>query len=583
MNKGYIDSLISDADAGNVNAQLLLGIMYQQGQGVQQDFSKAFSYFDRVAEQKNDIAQYNLGLLYYKGQGVNRDAYKALNYFHLSADQNNPCAQNILGLMYLDGSYLTRNSEEAHKLFSLAAKQNYADACNNLACMYQEFHNETQENKEALNWLYLENNIPCLNIQNKWSYSYHELYASKKENDKEALTWFERAAELGSFSAQYNLGCMYYYGYGVNQDFHKAFKYFKAAAEQDNSSAQYNLGLMYAKGLWISKNSSEALKYFELAAYKDNVDALYQLGFIYYSGKYSLVPVDTNQALIYFERAAMLGDANSWYELGLIHYKNNNYIIAQEYFNKAAGEVHVDAMFMLGVMSLYSAVRFDSYDNFFINSLNDLNQSFEYFMDAAKHGHEASRLALVELCFYYNRLVECYKSQFLMDVLLKEAEKSNIFAQYLLGVMHLCGLGVNMDHKLALKYSMLAVQQNPFISCERLINSSYFINSLHSVVYHVHQRPFLPMYHWLITDERGVEYRTQSPMLSENSFKLCVDLAQFNLGKLYFNSKKYKQALDCFSQAEISRCITDYNIKSEIARYIKLCNDKIDIKDISKN
>ena len=38
------------AEQGNANAQLTLGIMYNLGEGVPQDFAKAHQWFERAAE-----------------------------------------------------------------------------------------------------------------------------------------------------------------------------------------------------------------------------------------------------------------------------------------------------------------------------------------------------------------------------------------------------------------------------------------------------------------------------------------------------------------------------------------------------
>ncbi|MDA0740161.1 MAG: tetratricopeptide repeat protein, partial [Nitrospirae bacterium] len=61
------------ADQGNATAQLNLGFMYDNGQGVPQDDQEAVKWFRRAAEQGDADAQYNLGLMYRTGQGVPQD------------------------------------------------------------------------------------------------------------------------------------------------------------------------------------------------------------------------------------------------------------------------------------------------------------------------------------------------------------------------------------------------------------------------------------------------------------------------------------------------------------------------------
>ncbi|EFH23820.1 Sel1 repeat protein, partial [Neisseria polysaccharea ATCC 43768] len=55
------------AEQGNAQAQLNLGWMYANGQGVRQDDAQATQWFRKSAEQGNAKAQFNLGLMYANG------------------------------------------------------------------------------------------------------------------------------------------------------------------------------------------------------------------------------------------------------------------------------------------------------------------------------------------------------------------------------------------------------------------------------------------------------------------------------------------------------------------------------------
>ena len=58
------------AGHGNARAQLNLGYLYANGQGVPQDCSEAAKWFRLAAGQGNAAAQFNLGVMYGQGQGV---------------------------------------------------------------------------------------------------------------------------------------------------------------------------------------------------------------------------------------------------------------------------------------------------------------------------------------------------------------------------------------------------------------------------------------------------------------------------------------------------------------------------------
>lgn len=81
-----IDVLQPLADQGNAEAQLMLGIFYSKGQGVEQDYNKAASLFRRAADQGNKKAKYNLGLSYALGRGVPQDQDQAQKWFMRAKD-----------------------------------------------------------------------------------------------------------------------------------------------------------------------------------------------------------------------------------------------------------------------------------------------------------------------------------------------------------------------------------------------------------------------------------------------------------------------------------------------------------------
>jgi len=59
--------------------------MYQNGQGVVQDYATAANWYTKAAERDNPTAQYALGILYYEGEGVRRDLVAAYVWFDLAA------------------------------------------------------------------------------------------------------------------------------------------------------------------------------------------------------------------------------------------------------------------------------------------------------------------------------------------------------------------------------------------------------------------------------------------------------------------------------------------------------------------
>ena len=90
-NKGDFATALKEwtplAEQGNVKAQYNLGLMYDMGKGVLQDYKEAVRWYQLAAEQGYSSAQHNLGLLYFNGQGISQDHQEAVKWITLSADQ----------------------------------------------------------------------------------------------------------------------------------------------------------------------------------------------------------------------------------------------------------------------------------------------------------------------------------------------------------------------------------------------------------------------------------------------------------------------------------------------------------------
>src|SRR5664279_1979980 len=58
---------------GDAAAQWVLGVRYEHGKGVPQDYAQAAAWYRKAAEQGNATAQWLLGDLYDLGHGVPQD------------------------------------------------------------------------------------------------------------------------------------------------------------------------------------------------------------------------------------------------------------------------------------------------------------------------------------------------------------------------------------------------------------------------------------------------------------------------------------------------------------------------------
>jgi tetratricopeptide (TPR) repeat protein len=111
------------AEQGDASAQSNLGVMYEQGRGVAQNYREAMRWFRLAAMQGDASAQSNLGVMYFKGQGIAQDFREAMRWYRLGAGQGNVEAQFNLGVMYEQGRGVPQDLLRAHMWFNLAASQ----------------------------------------------------------------------------------------------------------------------------------------------------------------------------------------------------------------------------------------------------------------------------------------------------------------------------------------------------------------------------------------------------------------------------------------------------------------------------
>ena len=119
-NKPDVDDCKVWAEQGNAVAQSNLGIIYQWGQGVPEDYKKSVYWYSKAAEQGHTAAQSNLGIMYASGKGVPEDYKKSVYWYGKAAEQGHASAQYNLGVMYFHGKGVPQDYVIAHMFFKIA-------------------------------------------------------------------------------------------------------------------------------------------------------------------------------------------------------------------------------------------------------------------------------------------------------------------------------------------------------------------------------------------------------------------------------------------------------------------------------
>jgi len=81
------DNVYRRAEKGEAKAQFVLGLKYDTGKGVPQDYAEAAKWYRKAAEQGYAEAQFNLGTMYDEGRGVRQDYAEAAKWYRKAKDQ----------------------------------------------------------------------------------------------------------------------------------------------------------------------------------------------------------------------------------------------------------------------------------------------------------------------------------------------------------------------------------------------------------------------------------------------------------------------------------------------------------------
>ncbi len=127
------------ADAGDAQAQFMMGLRLSSGAGALLDLVRAAEWYRKAADQNHPVAQFNLGIMLAEGQGMKRDDAAAIGWIRRAAIAGDAGAQYNLGLRCHRDSIsheptgAIESRIEAYKWFQLAAAQGYKDSATSRA------------------------------------------------------------------------------------------------------------------------------------------------------------------------------------------------------------------------------------------------------------------------------------------------------------------------------------------------------------------------------------------------------------------------------------------------------------------
>ena len=129
-----------------------LGVLYENGHGVPQDYDKARELYEKAAAKRDGMGMSALGVLYASGHGVPQDYDKAREWFEKAAAKGDAEAIGNLGVLYQNGHGVPQDYDNARQWYEKAVARDNAHAMFNLGTLYANGYGVPQDYAKAGEW-----------------------------------------------------------------------------------------------------------------------------------------------------------------------------------------------------------------------------------------------------------------------------------------------------------------------------------------------------------------------------------------------------------------------------------------------
>ena len=344
--------------------QYRIGKMFCYGLGTEQNYQKAFEWFERSAKQKNKFAQFSLANLYYYGNGVEKDLSQAFLWYQKSSAQGQPYAAYSIAQMYRYGEYVTKDNDTAQRYYKQALSG------------FLKIESDDMANDDLF-------------------YKLGQMFKFGLGTDSDvtkAIEYFRRSAEMNNKNGLFEYGKALLIGEHIPQDTDSALKILEKAVKLKNSNAKRFLALEYISGEHLEQDFEKGIALLTECADSGDVIACYRLGKIYLESE--IMPQNLDKA----EKYLLLAEDNEYtqYALAKLYLQEGKYDIqkAVNFFENCAAKNHW-ASYQLGRIYLFGAAELTK----------DKEQAIEWFTKSANDGNEYAQAMLDNISKFENDLL----------------------------------------------------------------------------------------------------------------------------------------------------------------------------------
>ena len=457
------------AENGYTEAQKNMGEYYYYGSfGCRRDMKEAIKWYEMGAKSNEPTCVFTLGLIYEEGDGVQKNILKAADWYQKGAQAGIPSCLYNLGKLIINKE-ISGEEEKGFNLIQQAAESGYSFAQNYMGRAYRFGWYVNANPVRATNWFTkaAEQNMPDAMCNLGDMYSYEDGLTIDYEK---AFYWYEKAAETKHSRALTELGDMYYAGKGVRQDYQKAMEYYQKACDEGYPYAFYSLGFMYWKGQGTLPDKEKAQEYLSQAAAMGNESAFQLLNRMDHESEEEK-DIDPFARQAYLEAQQALADKETEKYINLLSQSANlGYVQALNdlgdlYFNGELAPKHMGKAYEYFLKASQNGSGYGSYSCGFIlmkgssDIPRDIEKGLSMFRLAVDQNYKA---ATRDLARYYYSLETEEDNRKALDYYLQYIEYNPKDTDTLLhiGLIYESGLGVPLNIDLARRYYERAAEQD---------------------------------------------------------------------------------------------------------------------------
>ena len=234
--------MLSDRD--DMQARMILGMLYAEGTGCEQNIDTALTLLYSSAVHGNAEAYRHMGDIFVSGKLVEANADKALECYKAAADLGMTNAYETMGDIFRVGEIVPRDVARAIELYDMGAKEGHSGAREKAELLKSKREEMYIAGKE-MRISNPEQSFRAFAISSSMGYipSYKEMAKAFisgrgiKKNRSQSFLWLEKAVESGDDEALYDYGLCFSRGIGTAFDFKRATVILSRAARLGSKDA----------------------------------------------------------------------------------------------------------------------------------------------------------------------------------------------------------------------------------------------------------------------------------------------------------------------------------------------------------